>query len=143
MIENNNSLIDIPQNEGEEAPNERRRKKITPDRSFRDRTFPRKLDQRKWDVASKEMAKGNYKCSALKELFHALEPGIAKNAIGALMSDDESLDYDQYFFDDSESDDDDDDEKKTPSSDKATSTLLGARIEFQERGSPHCHSLLK
>ena len=59
-----------------------------------------------------------------------------------MSSDDESLDNCQYL-NDSESDDDDDDEKKPPSSDKAISTLLGERIEFQERGAPHCHMLIQ
>jgi len=89
------------------------------------------------------MDKGNYKGGALKDLFHYLKPGIMKNAVAALMSDDESED-DLEHLDDSESDDDDDDdEKNPPSSDSATSTLLGVRIEFQERGTSHCHFLIR
>ena len=122
------------------SPNEHCGTPSTPERSVKDRTFQRKWDQRKWDEATKEMDKGNYKSSALTELFHFLEPRIAKNAIAALMSsNDESEDNCQYF-DDSESDDDE--KKNPPRSDKATSSLPVARIESQTRGAPHCHMLI-
>ena len=120
------------------SPNERRGPPSTPKRSVR-----RRIIRRKYHEAKKEMDKGNYKGSALKDLFHFLNPGIFKNAVGALMSDDESED-DLELLDDSESDDDnDDDEKNPPSSDSATSTLLGVRIEFMTRGTPHCHFLIR
>jgi len=120
------------------SPNERRGPPSTPRRSVR-----RRIIRRKYHEAKKEMDKGNYKGSALKDLFHFLKPGIFKNAVGALMSDDESED-DLELLDDSESDDDnDDDEKNPPSSDSATSTLLGVRIECMTRGTPHCHGLIR
>ena len=90
------------------------------------------------------MDKGNYKGRALKDLFHFLKPGMMKNAVAALMSSDDESEDDLEHLDDSESDDDDDDdEKNPPSSDLATSTLLGVRIEFMNRGTPHCHFLIR
>ena len=90
------------------------------------------------------MHKGNYKGRALKDLFHYCKPGVYKSAVGALMSSDDESEDDLEHLDDSESDDDDDDdEKNPPRSDSAASTLLGVRIEFHSRGTPHCHSLIR
>jgi len=86
------------------SPNESRGPPSTPKRSVR-----RRIIRRKYHEAKKEMDKGNYKGSALKDLFHFLNPGIFKNAVGALMSDDES-EEDLELLDDSESDDDNDDD---------------------------------
>ena len=139
MIENTNALgaasVSVKSKATPVSPNERRGPPSTPVRSVNDRIL-----QSKWDEANKEMNKGNHRSRALVKLFGSLEPGIAKNAIAVLMSsDDESEDNCQYF-DDSESDDDE--KKNPPRSDKATSSLPGARIEFQTRGAPHCHMLI-
>ena len=123
------------------SPNERRGPPSTPERSVRKRII-----RRKYHEAKKEMDKGNYKGRALKDLFHYLKPGVYKSAVAALMSSDDESEDDLEHLDDSESDDDDDDdddEKNPPRSDLATSTLLGVRIEFMTRGTPHCHFLIR
>ena len=145
MIENTNALgaasVSVKSKATPVSPNERRGPPSTPVRSVRsvkNRIFRSKLHE-----AGKEMDKGNYKGRALKDLFHYMEPGVFKNAVAALMSSDDESEDDLEHLDDSESDDDDDDdEKNPPRSDSATSTLLGVRIEFMTRGTPHCHFLI-
>ena len=139
MIENTNALgaasVSVKSKATPVSPNERRGPPSTPVRSINDRTLRSKFDE-----AFKEMAKGNYRSRAVVVLFDSLPPGIAKNAIDALMSSDDESEGNCQYFDDSESDDDD--KKNPPRSDKATSSLPGARIEFQTRGAPHCHMLI-